>query len=170
VTAATLALALPFESPEEDVMRRPPRPPKEKLLSRFLIWRIGFVGFLLVLSVLALFLWETGQGGSIEASRTAAVNMLVIGECVYLFNCRHRFRSALSREGLLGNRYVLLAIGVAIMLQMLMTYVPFMQLFFGTSGIELGTWGRILLVGIAIFLLVEGEKALLERRWQGKRT
>ncbi len=118
---------------------------------------------MLVLSVLALFLWETRQGGSVQASRTAAVNMLVIGECVYLLNCRHRSQSAFSRGCLLGNRYALFAIGLAIGLQMLMTYVPLMQGFFGTRGIDPGAWGRILLGGMVIFLLVEGEKALISR-------
>ena len=164
VTAVTLALALPFEPPEEDVMRRPPRNPREPLLARFLVWRIGFVAVLLVLGVLALFLWESGQAGRIELSRTVAVNVLVIGECAYLLNSRHRSRSVLSKEGILGNRYVLLAIGVVIALQMIFTYVPLMQELFGTGGISLGAWGRILLIGVAVFFLVEGEKALISRR------
>jgi magnesium-transporting ATPase (P-type) len=164
VTAVTLALALPFDPPEEDIMQRPPRDPKEPLLTRFLIWRIGFVAVLLVLGVLALFVWESGRGGPIELSRTVAVNVLVIGECVYLLNSRHLTRSALSREGVLGNRYALLAIGAVLALQMLFTYVPFMQELFGTGGIGLDAWGRILLIGGMVFFLVEAEKSLI--RWR----
>ncbi|MBS3779471.1 MAG: HAD-IC family P-type ATPase, partial [Desulfovermiculus sp.] len=40
VTAVTLALALAFEPSESNVMRRPPRPPDEPILSGFLIWRV----------------------------------------------------------------------------------------------------------------------------------
>jgi magnesium-transporting ATPase (P-type) len=166
VTAVTLALALPFDPPEEDVMRRAPRDPKEPLLARFLVWRIGFVAVLLVLGVLTLFVWENGQAQAVELSRTVAVNVLVIGECVYLLNSRHLSRSVLSREGVLGNRYALLAIGVVLVLQAFFTYMPFMQAIFGTGSIGVDAWGRILVVGGLVFFLVEAEKAFI--RWRRK--
>ena len=43
VTAITLSLSLAFEPPEDAVMKRPPRNPKEALLSGFFLWRIAFV-------------------------------------------------------------------------------------------------------------------------------
>jgi magnesium-transporting ATPase (P-type) len=62
ITAVTLALAIAFEQPEADIMRRRPRDPREPLLSGFLIWRIGFVAALLVAGSLGLFLWEQARG------------------------------------------------------------------------------------------------------------
>src|SRR5690606_1251481 len=47
VTAVTLALALAFEPAEAGLMQRPPRDPRQPLLSGLLLWRIVFVSLLL---------------------------------------------------------------------------------------------------------------------------
>jgi magnesium-transporting ATPase (P-type) len=49
VTTVALGLTLAFEPPEPDVMRRPPRPGDEPLLSAFLVWRVAFVSALFML-------------------------------------------------------------------------------------------------------------------------
>jgi magnesium-transporting ATPase (P-type) len=163
VTAVTLALALAFEPAESDIMRRPPRDPREPLLTPFMIWRIVFVSLLLVGGSLALFLWETGRGVEIEVARTATVNLLLIGEVFYLFNCRRMTASVLSFEGLFGSRYVLIAIGLLIGLQLLFTYLPAMQTLFKTAPIDLATWGVIFAFGVAVLFLIEIEKVLVRR-------
>ncbi|OGB20941.1 MAG: carbonate dehydratase [Burkholderiales bacterium RIFCSPLOWO2_02_FULL_57_36] len=163
VTAVTLSLAIAFEQGEADIMRRPPRDPKEPLLSRFLIWRIVLVSVLLVAGSLGLFLWELDHGKDLATARTVAVNALVMGEITYLFNCRHMTASALNREGMLGNRFVLLAIGLLLVFQMLFTYLPVMQAMFGTAGLDLASWGRVVLFGLALMLIVEAEKFFLRR-------
>ena len=99
----------------------------------------------------------------IETARTVAVNTLVIAEVFYLLNTRYLSASALSREGLLGNRYVLIAIAIVIFFQILFTYLPVMQYFFATAAIDIDAWLRILSVGVVIFFAVEMEKALLRR-------
>jgi magnesium-transporting ATPase (P-type) len=163
ITAVTLALAIAFERPEADIMTRAPRDPREPLLSGFLLWRIAFVSALLVTGSLGMFLWEQARGVSLETARTAAVNVLVMGEIVYLFNCRHLRRSVLHREGLLGNRFVLLAVGVLILFQLLFTYLPVVQGLFGTAALGLSAWARIMTFGLAMFLIVEAEKQLMRR-------
>jgi magnesium-transporting ATPase (P-type) len=161
ITAVTLALALAFEPAERDLMRRPPRSPAEPLLSGFVVWRIVFVGLLLVAGGMGFFLWEAGRGQSLELARTAAVNAVLVGEVFYLFNMRSFRGSVLNREGLLGNRYVLLAIGTLLVAQMLFTYAPFMQTLF---GLDVATWLRIFGFGVFVLLVVEGEKAWLRCR------
>ena len=166
ITAVTLALAIAFERPEADIMRRPPRDPREPLLSGFLIWRIAFVSALLVAGSLGLFLWEEARGATLEAARTAAVNVLVVGEIAYLFNCRHLRGSVLSLEGLLGNRWVLNATGVLLAFQLAFTYLPPVQSLFGTAAIDLAAWSRIAVFGLCLFLIVEAEKQLMRRLGQ----
>ncbi len=83
---------------------------------------------------------------------------------VYLFNSRYVYASVLSREGLFGNRYVLVAIAVLLPLQLLFSYAGFMQAWFGTADIDGGTWLRIVLCVTFIFFVVEGEKWLLRKR------
>jgi magnesium-transporting ATPase (P-type) len=166
ITAVTLALSLVFEPAESDVMKREPRDIHAPMLSGFMTWRILFVSVLMVLGTFGLFLWERMHGANIETARTVAVNTLVIAEVFYLLNTRYLNASALSREGLLGNRYVLIAIAIVILFQLLFTYLPVMQYFFATTAIDLDAWLRILGVGIVIFVAVEIEKALLRRSRQ----
>lgn len=116
---------------------------------------------------LGLFVWEQARGAGIEAARTAAVNVLVMGEIAYLFNCRHLRGSVLHREGLLGNPLVLLAVGVLVVFQLLFTYLPVMQTLFGTAALDAAAWLRIGVFGLALLLVVEAEKAVMRRMGTG---
>jgi magnesium-transporting ATPase (P-type) len=160
VTAVTLGLTLAFEPPEGDLMHRPPRAPGEPLVTAYMLWRIGFVSLLLVGATLGLYEWEIGQGAPVETARTAAVNVLVAGELVYLINSRFFLAPSLSPRAWVGNRYAVLAILALAGLQLLFTYAPFMQSAFHTSGLPENVWWRIAGAALAVFLVVEGEKAV----------
>jgi magnesium-transporting ATPase (P-type) len=163
VTAVTLALALAFEPSEKGVMQRPPRDPREPILSGYLLWRIAFVSVLIAAAALALFFRELDQGVSPEVARTVAINVLVVGQFVYLFNSRFIRRSVLSWSGLFGNPYAIGAGAILFVLQATFTYTPIFNLWFGTEGIPLDRWVWINAAGLAIFLLVELEKAVMRR-------
>ncbi|MDT8441383.1 MAG: cation-transporting P-type ATPase [Desulfuromonadales bacterium] len=166
ITAVSLALSLAFEPPEHDIMRRPPRPPQEPILSMFLAWRIVYVSLILLIGTFGLFVYERGQGADLDLARTVAVNTLVMFEVFYLLNCRYLHRTVLSRHGLFGNRMVLGAIALVIVFQLLFTYAPPMQTLFATAGLDAAAWLRVVLVAAAVFLLVELEKVLLRRLHQ----
>ena len=163
ITAVTLALTLAFEPAERDVMRRPPRDPREPLLSGFLIWRVVFVSLILVTGTFGLFVWEREQGAAIEVARTVAVNTLVMFEVFYLLSARYLLAPSLTRAGLTGNRYVLYAIGILLIIQLAFTYLPPMQTLFQTAAIGGEAWLRILLISLSVLVLVECEKYLLRR-------
>jgi magnesium-transporting ATPase (P-type) len=165
ITAVTLALALAFEPPEPGVMARPPRDAREPVLTPLFLWRIGYVSLILMAGTFGLFLWEKYQGAPIEQARTVAVNTLVMFEIFYLFNARYMTAPVLNRDGLLGNRYVLYAVGLLLLFQLAFTYLPPMQALFGTAAIDAGTWLRIVLVAASVLFIVELEKALV-RRWR----
>jgi magnesium-transporting ATPase (P-type) len=145
-------------------MQRSPRDPAAPILSGFMMWRILFVSLVIVSGTFGLFLWEFTRGASIELARTVAVNTLVMFEVFYLWNTRFLIAPVLNREGLLGSRYVLLAVGLVLVFQLLFTYAPFMQLLFHTVSIDAAAWTRIILVSATVLVLVEAEKALLRRR------
>jgi len=163
VTAVTLSLALAFEPAEANVMKRRPRDADEPLVNGFMLWRIAFVSVLVVIAPLTLFLWRTAEGALPEVARTVAVNALVMGEIFYLFNSRYLYQSALSREGLLGSRPVLATISVLLALQLALTYLPPIQQLLGTAPIRAVDWGIVTLAGLAVFFLVELEKAVWRR-------
>ncbi len=168
VTAVTLALSLAFEPPERNVMRRPPRGAREPMLTPLLVWRIAFVSVILMGGTFALFIWEVEQEASIEQARTVAVNTLVMFEIFYLFNSRYITGPVFNREGLTGNRYVLIAIGVLLVFQMAFTYSAPMQSLFGTTAIEASSWLPIVLVASTVLFLVEAEKYFV-RKWGSAR-
>ncbi len=158
VTAVTLALALAFEPPEGAVMKRWPRDPKEPLLTRYMIWRIGFVSLILIIGTFGLFFLERAAGAPIALARTIAVNTLVMFEVFYLFNSRFLVDFSLSRNGLFGNSYVLAAVLGVICLQMAFTYFPPLQHLFDTVPLSPGLWVHVILVGLSVLVLVELEK------------
>lgn len=163
ITAVTLALSLAFEPPEADIMRRPPRDPKEPILSAFLIWRILFVSGIILIGTFGLFVWEKTNGTPIEEARTVAVNTLVMFEVFYLLNTRYLRKSVVSLDGIFGNRYALAAIALVIVFQLLFTYVPLLQTLFGTADIDAADWLRIVAVAFTVFVFVEAEKFLIDR-------
>jgi len=164
VTAVTLALSLAFEPAEEDVMERAPRNPQTALVTLFLLWRIVFVSLVLSLGTFAVFWFHYENGMELEHARTLAVNMLVMFQIFYLFNTRYLLNPVRKPKDFVGNRYVLLAIGVAICLQLLFTYLPFLQNLFGTTGLSLSNWLLIVPLGLSVFLLVEIEKFIVRKR------
>jgi magnesium-transporting ATPase (P-type) len=164
ITAVTLALALAFEPPEQNVMQRPPRNAHEPILTRHLIWRVAFVSVILMSGTFGLFLWEMDRGMSIDHARTVAVNTLVMFEIFYLFNSRYINASVFNWSGLTGNRYVLIAIAILIIFQLGFTYLKPMQSLFGTTAIDLNMWLRILIVSSSVLFLVELEKYFMRRK------
>jgi magnesium-transporting ATPase (P-type) len=163
VTAITLSLALAFEPAEPDVMRRPPRRPDEPILSRFLMWRIGFVSLIFLAGVFGIFLWAQAAGLSVEMARTLAVNALVVLEIFYLFNVRYLGMPSLTLRGVFGTRAVLTAVGVVSALQLLFTYAPFMQALFQTRPLTIAQSLLVIAVGVAAFAIIELEKAIHHR-------
>ena len=166
ITAVTLALALAFEPSEKNVMQRPPRNPKEPILSGFLIWRVVFVSVILVTGTFGMFVWHREAGMSLEFSRTVAVNTLVMFEIFYLFNSRYLLAPSLNWQGITGNRYVLFSISILIVFQMAFTYLPVMQQLFQTVSLPLETWGKIILVTSSVLILVEFEKTIFRYRFR----
>jgi len=137
------------------------------MLTSHLIWRVVVVSFIMMSGTIGLFLWEMSQDVSIEHARTVAVNTLVMFEIFYLFNARYITASVFSREGLTGNRYVLIAIGILIVFQLGFTYLTPMQTLFGTTAIDFVIWLRIILVASSVLFLVELEKLFIRRREKG---
>ncbi|MBP2293869.1 cation-transporting P-type ATPase [Azospirillum rugosum] len=163
VTAVTLGLALAFEPPEPGVMDRPPRPPNEPLLPPVLIARMVMVMALLVACSFGFFSYRQGHGDPPEVASTMAVNALVLGEIAFLFNARAISASVLNRAGLFGSRPVWISVALMLALQLAFTYAPPLQRVFGTAAVGWTDWAWMAAAAVAVFLVVEAEKALTRR-------
>jgi magnesium-transporting ATPase (P-type) len=162
VTSATLGLALAFEPAETGVMRRPPRPSREGLLTGFLVWRVVFVSFLFLAAGLGMFFHALGRGDDLETARTLVVNTIVALELFYLFSVRYLHRSSFHWEGARGTPAVLAAIAVLSAAQLAFTYLPALQAVFGTRPVALGDWIVIGAIGVVMMVVLEVEKAVLK--------
>jgi magnesium-transporting ATPase (P-type) len=161
VSSVVLAMALAFEGPEADIMRRPPRPADEPILSRFVLWRVVFVSTLFCAGIFGMFTLAEASGATLEEARTIAVNTLVVMEIFYLFSVRFLNTTSLSLRAALGTRPILIAVGAVTALQLVFTYAPFMEAFFGTRPLSLTEGALVVAVGPALLLILEIEKRLV---------
>jgi len=150
VTDGLPALALGVEPAEPDVMTRPPRDPKEGIMSRDVIKKI-FIGGLL-LSVLTLFVygWALMEHDEIRLLRTMVFFTLCTGQMFHAFNSKS-LKHSLFRVGIGNNPRLILANVVSFLLLLAVIYVPGLQNVFGTTTLA----GHQLLVSlIAAFMIV----------------
>jgi cation-transporting ATPase F len=162
-----LGLTLVFEPKEPGLMRRPPRNPRRPLLGFALGMRTGLVTLVMLIGAFWLFNWEMNRAGqSVEAARTAVVNVIIFVELAYLFNCRSLHRPSFS-SGFFGNRWAFVGAGAMVGAQLLFTYVPVMNRLFHTAPIGAESWLRIIGVAATVFTIVEVEKWLRYGRGRG---
>ncbi len=160
MTALLLGLMLVFEPKEKDLMARPPRDPKRPLLTVSLLMRIGFVSLIMLAGAFWLFFWELKmESGTEAAARTAVVNVIVLVEIAYLFNCRSLDHSVFAM-GWFTNRWVIAGSLAMIVAQLLFTYAPLMNKIFHTAPIEFEAWLRIGTLACVAFVMVEIEKRI----------
>jgi len=171
-TGLCLGLMLAFEPKEPDIMSRPPRDPKAPILTGVLIGRILLVSLVMLVGAFGSFEWAQGKGGEwgLEKAandahaRTVAVNVIVMVELFYLFNCRSLTKS-MFQIGIFSNLWIWVGVGSMVALQLLFTYAPVMNRFFHTAPIGWDAWWRILLTAVVAYAIVGFEK-WARRKWQ----
>lgn len=157
-TAIFLGLTLAFEPKEKGLMQLPPRNPDQPLLTYEVVMRTGLVSLIMLAGSFWLFFWEaTLENQTLAASRTAVVNVIVLVEIGYLFNCRSLKNSPIS-IGLFSNRWAFVGALGMLAAQLLFTYEPTMNKLFHSAPISLQSWCKIAVVAIFSFMAVEFEK------------
>ncbi len=161
-TAVLLGLMLVFEPKEKGIMNRPPHDPAAPILTRWLQFRILLVALVMLGGVFTLFEWEQLRGATEAQARTVAVNVFVMVELFYLFNCRSFTRSVFSL-GLFSNPWVICGSLTMIALQLLFTYAPWMNSLFHSAPIGWDSWWRIVAIALLAFVVVGVEKVVTNR-------
>jgi len=164
VTAVTFSLAIAFEPAEENVMKRPPRQHHEPILSGWFIWRIVFSLSLMTIAGYTIFLYERSINTDITAARCAVVNMLVVAEFFYLLHNRKLYSSIWRLKNIFNNKVFAISVMIVGILQIIFTYLPSMEHFFGVSPIGFNAWVRIFLLGGAMFAAVRLERLFISGR------
>ena len=162
------ALALGTESPTEDLMKQPPRDPKQGLLSSQLLGRAylflgpieavaGLFGFFYVLDSGG---WSWGQmlaasDPLYQQATTACLTAIIVTQIANVFACRSSRKSVFSL-GLFSNRLIFVAIAVEIAFQLFIVYHPLGNKIFSTYPLPAQVW--MILIPFALILFV-GEEA-----------
>jgi magnesium-transporting ATPase (P-type) len=166
-TAVALGLMLAFEPKEPGIMKRPPRDPCQPILTGALVERIVLVSLLMLGGAYGVYLWEEERTNSLVEARTAAVNVFVMVELLYLLNCRS-LEHTMFHVGLLSNPWIWRGVAVMVGLQLLLTYTPVMNQLFHTAPIDGPAWLLILATAVGVYLAVGTEK-WLRLHWKQQR-
>jgi Ca2+-transporting ATPase len=159
VSAALLGVALSLEPKEPGIMQRKPRNPQAPILSGTLLWRIVLVSVIILFGAFGLFEYELSRGASLAEARTVAVNVVIFVGIFYLFNARSLTRSPFQL-GFFSNPWAVGGAVLMTLIQLIYTYVPFMNTLFSSAPISLALWLDVLAVGLAAYIIIEIEKWL----------
>jgi len=155
------AVALGLEPMNQDLMKRKPRNPKESILSPRLLRAVFFNGLCMGLAAVILFWWGLRNYESDAAhTQTLTFTGFVMFQMINVLNCRSISRSVFNL-GLKGNRFLVAAVTICILLQLAVVYTPPMQYLLKTVPLNLTDWALIIGLGVTIILLEESKKAWL---------
>ncbi len=137
------ALALGMEKGEPDIMKDPPRPPKEPVINADMAIGIAVVSVVDTIAILLVFYLGMqrypGHAGHIEAAQTMAFVTLCTSELLRAFTARSEYHSIFT-IGVFSNPWMIWATGSSFLLVLLVTYAPFLQPFFDTIPLTVGDW------------------------------
>ena len=159
VTEGIQHLGLAFEAGDPGVLRRPPRPREEGLLSPVLWERTVLSGAVQAAGTLALFRWELVSTGSLPLAQTVALTTLALFQMFQLGNARSEVRSVFTINPF-ANPFLLLATATALMVHVAALYFRPTQVVLHVVPLEQMAWLRIVAVAATIILAVEVHKWL----------
>jgi len=169
VTDATSSIPLSLEPISGDELDHPPRHSKVGLVFPGLLFRIGFMATLMGIGLWLIFDWAEGRMG-IDEARTLAFTSMASFEWFRAFNARSDEQTILQL-GILRNRWLLLGVGIGVLLQVAVIYLPPLQTAFTTVPLAPWQWGVALGAGAALFTIEELRKFFFPRlfgsgKWQ----
>jgi magnesium-transporting ATPase (P-type) len=171
------ALALGRGPPESDVMERPPKSSKERLLNRFVILRgYIFLGLIEATLVMSGFFWVLFNGGwyfgqSLSFSNplyklatTMVFAGIVTAQIGNLLGVQTT-RTSTFEIGIFKNKWIILGILFETAVLISIIYIPFMQPLFGTTALGIIEW-IYLVTFIPIMFFAEEFRKYLVRRYK----
>ena len=163
VTDGLPALALGMDPADDGLMRQPPRPVREGVLT-LRMWRgIVFVG--VIMAAGTLFVLDASlPGGFVEGSgdlpyaQTMAFTTLMLFQMFNVLNARSDERSAFVH--LFTNFWLWVALGISFLLQVVVIYTPFLQRAFGTVSLSPQDWLFCMAMASSVLWLREISKVV----------
>ncbi len=131
------ALALALEPPEPDVLDQPPRPANEEIIKPSNFRRMMFESAVISAGAMGAFGYGIARYGMGPRAGTLAFMSLSVGQILHAISCRSEHLSIFDRQKLPTNRYLNMALGGSLGLQVLAMAVPGLRSLLGTTAIGL---------------------------------
>ncbi len=157
------ALALAFDPPEGDLMKRPPRDPRRGIFTPPVIALMLVGGAWSALSTLGVFIWACHSGRPEVEARTMTFATLVIIQFVKAYVFRSDRHSTLLRP--FANRWLNLAILWEVALLVGLVNLPVLHPAFGIVLLPWWDWAIVVAVAFSIVPVMEVAKVAVRRRW-----
>ena len=177
LTDAAPALAMGVDPMTEDVMNRKPRKLTDRVIDGAMWGDIIYIGIIMaIVTLIGMDMHLTGglfTDRSVDAmghdaqmveARTMGFTILVFAQLFNAIASRSHLQSAFV--GLFSNKWLWGAIGLSIVLQLLVIYVPFLNTAFGTTPLPPMAWLEC--IGLAFFVLVASEVRKIFLRMRAK--
>jgi Ca2+-transporting ATPase len=161
VTDSLPALALVTEPKEPDTMKRPPRDPREKVITKDMMVSIAISSMVITIGSLVMFRMAIPRG--MDMARTATMVSMVLFQMWTAVAARSTTHP-MSKIGWFTNMNLLWAILIGVALVLPVVYVPFLQDIFGTAPLGVWDWLEVLVVSSLGLVAVEVWE-LLNRKW-----
>lgn len=171
------ALALGVGPAESDVMDRPPRSRKERLLNRFVIMRgyifLGLIEAALVMSGYFWVLLSAGWYFGVNLTFTDPLYLkattmvfagIVMAQIGNLLGCQTTRTSAI-KLGLFRNKWIIRGIIFEVTLLLSIIYIPFLQNIFSTTALGFYEWFYLILFIPIMFIAEELRKYFTNRNY-----
>lgn len=178
LTDAAPALAMGVDPMTEDVMNRKPRKLTDRVIDGAMWGDIVYIGIIMAaVTLIGMDMHLTGglfTDRSVDAmghdaqmveARTMGFTILVFAQLFNAIASRSHLQSAFV--GLFSNKWLWGAIGLSIVLQLLVIYVPFLNTAFGTTPLPPMAWLEC--IGLAFFVLVASEIRKIFLRMRAKK-
>jgi Ca2+-transporting ATPase len=164
VTNGVQDVALAFEPGERDVLRRPPRPVNEGIVSAVLWERTVLVGATIAAATLLFFLTDFYLADSpLEHARTMALTTMVMFQAIHVGNARSE-RQSIFRKSPFSNPFLFVGTIVALSVHAAALYFGPTQALLEVEPLTLGEWLRIATAAVSIVLIVEMHKLFRKPR------
>lgn len=125
LTDSLPAIAIGMEEDGDDLLKKPPRDPKQSLLSKRVLKIIAFEGFLI--AAFTLLSYHIGLKNNHYVARTMVFGTLCLARLFHSFNCRGT-KSIFEKK--IKNKAMLISFMVGALLLNLALFVPFFQKIF----------------------------------------
>lgn len=163
VTNGIQDVALAFEPGEKGVLKRPPRPRGEGIISPLLWERTAIAGTVMAAGTLLLFLLELQGDASIERARTVALTTIVFFQIFHVGNSRSEHLSAFAKSPF-SNRFLFIGTAVALAVHIGALYFPPTRYILRIEPLDLWMWPRMIAVALSVIVAVEIHKLVRRPR------